>query len=86
MSTQTAPRHDGIGPELSEYDLLLTAIPLPLAGSLLAGAGVGLPSTLAAGVGSVLSVVLVGYAMFVAAPTTGGAGDDDLATGSNRGS
>lgn len=74
MSTQTAPRPDGIGTSLSEYDLLLTAIPLPLAVSLLVASGVGLPSSLAAGVGSVLSVVLVAYAMFGAAPSIDGGG------------
>lgn len=79
MSTQTAPRSHGIGTSLSEYDLLLTAIPLPLAVSLLVATGAGLPTSLAAGVGSVLSVALVAYAMFGAAPTR--TVDDDVAVG-----
>ncbi|MFB6128033.1 MAG: hypothetical protein ABEJ79_12170 [Halolamina sp.] len=72
MSTRTTPDGYGIGTELSEYDLLLTAIPLPLVTGALAALGGGVSLSAAVGGGGLVSVLLVTYALFVATPGVGG--------------
>lgn len=72
MSKRTTPRNDGNVSAVSEYDLLLAAIPLPLVAGLLAVAAGPLPMTAGVGSGSTLSLLLVVYALSVGAPVDAG--------------
>jgi hypothetical protein len=70
MAASTDPTSNGIvRRELSVYDLLLGAIPVPPLLGATAGvaAGVGVPYGV--GVGSLGAAALVVYALFVASPT-----------------
>lgn len=80
MTASTDTTSSGIDRrELSVYDLLLGAIPVPPLLGALAGsaAGVGLPYGI--GAGSLVAAALVAYALFVASPTAddAGPGGDD---------
>lgn len=55
--------------EVSHYDVLLATLPLPLVMGTLAAVAVGTSVAYGAGAGALLSALLLGYALFVAAPT-----------------
>jgi hypothetical protein len=59
---------DAVGTDLTQYDLLLFVLPLPLVlgGLVTAASGVALP--LGLGAGAVPSILLLWYGLFVAAP------------------
>jgi hypothetical protein len=54
--------------ELSRYDLLLLAIPIPLVSGLLAGVVAPGPVVEELGAGAVLAVLLMAYGLFIDAP------------------
>lgn len=54
--------------ELSRYDLLLLAIPVPLVGGLLAGVAFSGPLVEELGAGALLAVLFIAYGLFVDAP------------------
>jgi hypothetical protein len=61
------------------YDLVLGLIPLTAAGTAVTLAGVGVGFPVAVSVGALLSVGLIGHAMFVRAPTGTAPPDTDAA-------
>jgi hypothetical protein len=54
---------------VSRYDLLLAAMPVPLAAGVGYAAATGLPTAGGLGVGSLLSAILLAYGLFFDAPT-----------------
>lgn len=54
--------------ELSRYDLLLLAIPVPLVSGLLAGVIAPGPAVEELGAGALLAILLIAYGLFVDAP------------------
>lgn len=54
---------------LSQYDLLLGVMPLPLVAGLAVGATTTLPTVGGMGLGSLVSALLLWYSLFVAAPS-----------------
>jgi hypothetical protein len=69
MSVRTSPS-DGLLelPDVSRYDLLLGVLPLPLLSGAVAGAVGTLSPTAGVALGSVPSLLLVLYGLFVDAP------------------
>lgn len=71
MAASTDTTSNGIvGRDLSVYDLLLGAIPVPPLLGVLAGSAAGVPLPYGIGGGSLVAAALVAYALFVASPTT----------------
>lgn len=69
MSVQTNPSDSALElPNVSRYDLLLGLLPLPLFSGAVAGAVATIPAIAGVALGSVLSLLLLLYGLFVDAP------------------
>ena len=79
MSVRRRPPTERIVPAtgLTRYDLLLAALPVPLLTGLLVALSTDLPTAVGVATGSLGSAALLGYGLFVAAPT-----DDERMNGS----
>ena len=83
MSTQNV-QSDGSGIDgrtPSRYDLLLAALPIPLLAGVVGSTLLGVDPALGVGAGSIPSLALLGYGLFVGAPTVDPVPDAE-ATGS----
>ena len=71
MSVRTNPHGGSIDSKstLSNYDLLLALLPLPLACGVLGAKLTALPLAFGAGLGGLPSALLLAYSLFVASPT-----------------
>jgi hypothetical protein len=69
MSVRTSPSDSALElPNVSRYDLLLGVLPLPLLSGAAAGALAAIPSTAGIALGSLPSLLLLLYGLFVDAP------------------
>ena len=69
MSVRTTPSDSLVDlPTVSRYDLLLGILPLPLLSGAVAGAVATVPTTAGVALGSVPSLLLLLYGLFVDAP------------------
>ena len=71
MSTRTTGRtRTDPNRQISRYDLLLVLLPLPLLLGLVGATVTTAPLSIGAGLGSLPSLVLLAYGLFVGGPTT----------------
>jgi hypothetical protein len=70
MSVRTTPSDRIALPTVSRYDLLLALMPIPILCGALAAMLTPVSETVALGAGSLLSALLFGYAISIAAPPT----------------
>lgn len=69
MSVRTTPSDSPVDlPDVSRYDLLLGLLPLPLLSGAVAGAVATVPTIAGVALGSVPSLLLLLYGLFVDAP------------------
>lgn len=77
MSVRRSPLHDGTAPgvRVSRYDLYLALLPVPLLLGVVAALATAVPAQYGAGVGSVLSALVLGHGLFRDAPTPAAGSD-----------